>query len=495
MQGFGSEVLFHGGRRVPGFGLGEYIGSGQRFGLGQGSGEIQGGVNNLMSGNCPNGESAQQCITQGLSQYCPDQTTCAQAVTAFQSIGPAASSALIALSSGNTAAGIEQCLPLIGMAVSVSPAGPIAGAVVVGALDLAVGVLQALGLFNTTPPPAATCNYVIWPTTYTGPFGHEGVCFDNPVQSAGPVQPNGQPNPDWLTMEQFEAGYQGDPNNWVGSAQLGSVTATWRWVRGDLTIDNGNGMPMAGTFDSVVVPGGLLQSLYACGIPTYEMVGPPMSPQTLAPIINPAAFHAMLMGTQPSVQNGTPGVTAAFQGGAGALTMAIGGFISAFCQVFYRAFCERLINNHTPCDPQMLLESCVQAWNASHEGTAVYVFPTGTPNTPAYSFVESVIQGGVALPPPQYGQSPQGSAGWAQAINLGAVITTPPPPHVVFHGPGPGTVVHLGPTPPAAPATSVATKVVVGTALAAGVAAGGVAAYSAYQGESFMTTLKRLKFW
>ena len=34
MQGFGSEVLFHGGRRVPGFGLGRQVGP-QRFGIGQ----------------------------------------------------------------------------------------------------------------------------------------------------------------------------------------------------------------------------------------------------------------------------------------------------------------------------------------------------------------------------------------------------------------------------------------------------------------------------
>jgi hypothetical protein len=83
----------------------------------------------------------------------------------------------------------------------------------------------------------------------------------------------------------------------------------------------------------------------------------------------------------------------------------------------------------------------------------------------------------------------------ALPVNSGPLGTTQtPPPHIVM---GPQMPVHEGGAPAPAPAagTSVGTKLVVGTALVAGAAAGGVAAYAAYKGETFTQTLKRLKFW
>ena len=458
-------------------------------GFGDPSGAINAGVSNVFQGLCPTGETAQQCLASGIGQYCPpgQGTACSNAIAAYQSIGPSASNAMSAFASGNTVGGIEACIPLIGMAVSVSPAGPVAGAVVVGGLDLAIDVLQALGLFNSTPQPAASCNYVIWPTMpYWGKNALPGVCFSNPGQPPGPIDPNGNTFAGWLTMEQFMSG---------SSAQLGPNTASWSSVtsnNGSLTSNSDPTLDINGNPDSTWADvafgwfSNLRSTLQACGVTMIEVRGqsPPAlgvaTPQSLSPLINPTSFSQMTAGTQPNAAAAVPGISSSYTGTAEDLVMNVGGFISAYCQTFIRAVCERIINNHNPVDPLVLLSSCQAAWNASHSGSAVYVFGTGQSGVTPYNFVESVIQGQIALPPQSFGQTPQGNEGWPVGINVGPAI-------VPSGSGGSGGSGGAGAAASSSSGTSTALLVVGGLAA---VGAGGVYLYGRRRGMSFGQTVR-----
>lgn len=437
MQGFGSEVLFHGGRRVPGFGLGRS----QRFGLAS--------------------VSAQQYLTNLQSSYIQQDGSyvlnTAQATAGVDMTGIDFTAAMTALQQGNYGAAYE-----LAALAAITWEVPVAGLIVSGFIEL----INALWSTQPTPCTIAGCEQTFGKSACEQFDNGNPFLWASIADSLVPAVPPGQP------YNFSNAPDPGPPNlidwgsyDWQDSTPL------------DPTKPGG--------------PGSFEQALELTMMALWDKLA---SAPLICNAIQASGSDGNLMAESGNLQGAVMGM----------LTVNAGALVPLFLAWWNANHTTGTISTEVECT-QALCQQAGGNWYGNGDcgagGSMVYCNTTALAPQRMISHVSG--SGGIAtlydplsiafeslaqlmkIPP---------SKPLVLLVNSGPLGSTPPP-HVVFHGPGPGTVVHLGPTPPAAPATSVATKVVVGTALAAGVAAGGVAAYSAYQGESFMTTLKRLKFW
>jgi hypothetical protein len=514
-----AELLRRGDRVVHGFDVGGFDDWGLGWGLEQ---SLPSSITNVYSGFGPQGQDVTQTLQSGLQSACSlcSSPEVQNAISAYQGMGPAASTAIGDFAKGNVLGGIQAATPIIGAAITAMTGNPVAGAVVVGILEIGEEVAVGLGLFQAKPPQVVNCSYVIFPIVPSNfaPGGkgstplQTGVCFQNSVFTPNPalIEDPSNPatsivtNPNWITLEQFMAGGSAqvgpsnqpytvswqsvnpsfnpepDPTAGLNSGGISLPGTTWAdvaffpWFSGSgpnagQTLANGFNFPQNGS-DT------LRGSLYFAGIPMVQYKGQAL-PASPAPnpnaLIYPPAWQKMLQGIGGSSGAGQPAD----------IQDRIIGFISGFCQVFSRAVCERIINNHTPIDPNTLLQACAQAWNAQHSAVAQYTFDITNPGS---TFVDAVMQGNVPLPPSSFGQSPQGIAsGESVTINVG------PSALDIIGGDG-GIIKSTGPTATTTPATSTGTALAVGALVVGAAAAGGLYLYSDAKGISMLEALKKI---
>lgn len=473
-----AALLQIGNRVVPGF---------DDWGLGTVPPAVGQTLSNLYGGSGTQAQQdAEDTITSTLSQNGVSSGDIQTAISAYNQIGPGAATALSDLSHGNTLGAIQAIIPLIGAGLIASGVGAPAAAVVVGGLELATGVLEALGLFQT--PQTVSCAWAL-PMPAFGKT-QDYLCFTGTsattVRPYGPSAPDGTPNPDWLTMEQFQTGQpptgqqpasiswqlvnsssnpQPDPTLLNGTAWTTWAGVTWSWWP-TLALD-----------------------LYTMGVsyPGSAVDVPPgselASTQFSSRINQSAIAYNGISGpggvnmTPYAAPSGPAGVIAAV-----AITTNIQGFLSAYEQALIRS-CEFPINNFASIDPIALLTAAQMAWNATHNASVTYTF--GATGAAGSTLVDSICAG--AATGQQWTQSGNNVSGTpitevGITINVGPEMTVEPGTGIIATGGNTG----------AAPAASTGTKIAVGAVVVGAVAAGGIYAYADLEGLTMLQVLKRL---
>lgn len=334
---------------------------------------VGGTVQGLYAGANQQVQTEIAATLQGLNVNTTDVGT---ALTAYSQIGSGAVGAVQAFASGNTLGGINAIIPLIGAGLAATGVGAPAVAVVVGGIYLVETALTSLGLFGG-PTQIVSCHWAIPLPAFGSNQG--AICFNGP-RTYGPLDASGNPNPNWLTLEQFQSGQGPSAISWslVQATQGGwspvpytpdptsggswaNVTFTW-W--GGVGNACSQGQPL-----TQCNPGSLVRDMWALGIdyPGKDLdaqQGSQISQIQFASLINQAA----LVNNLPPAQNAGDAAAAAAM-----IWTNLTGFVTSYEKCLMRA-AEYALNNFQTIDPIALLVAHVLAWNAVHDSSVTYTF-------------------------------------------------------------------------------------------------------------------------